>query len=432
MPVTATRFADRAALEAHQLARLQALLKALVPANPFYTRKLQAAGLGAEIKSLDAFTKRVPCTHKRELMEDQRHNPPYGTNLTYPLDRYTRLWQTSATSGEPLRWLDTMESHSWMLDNWAVVYEAAGVTAKDRLFFAFSFGLFLGFWTAFESAARIGCLCLPGGGMRSAARLQTMMDTGATVLCCTPTYAIRLAEAAAEENIDLSQARVKTIIVAGEPGAGIPATRAHIEGLWNGARLFDHHGMTETGPVSYECPQRPAVLHVIESAFIPEVIDPSTGGAAAPGESGELVLTNLGRLGSPLLRYRTGDLVRRGAHTRCICGSFNMALEGGILGRNDDMVIVRGVNLYPAALEEVVRSCGGIAEYRVEIRTDRALPELDVQIEPLPNHHNDADALAQRLQSALHKTFSLRIPVSAVPAGSLPRFELKAKRWVRV
>jgi phenylacetate-CoA ligase len=432
MPVASTIFPDRAALAAHQLAQLQALLKTLLPANAFYTGKLQTAGVSADIESLGAFTKCVPFTHKRELIEDQRNNPPYGTNLTYPLDRYTRLWQTSATSGNPLRWLDTPESHSWMLDNWAVVYDAAGVTAQDRVFFAFSFGLFLGFWTAFESAARIGCLCLPGGGMRSAARLQTIIDNQATVLCCTPTYAIRLAEVAAEENIDLSQAQVKTIIVAGEPGAGIPATRAHIESLWNGARLFDHHGMTETGPASYECPQRPGVLHVIESAFIPEVIDPETGMGVAPGEMGELVLTNLGRVASPLLRYRTGDLVRPDADARCACGSLNMALEGGILGRSDDMVIVRGVNLYPTAVEEVVRSCGGIAEYRVEIRTGRALQELEVQIEPLPNHHGDPGALAQQLQLALHKAFSLRIPVSFVQAGSLPRFELKAKRWFKV
>ncbi len=431
MPLTAPFFAGRAALEAHQLARLQALLQTLVPANPFYTHKLQAAGAGTGIGNLSDFRQRVPFTHKAELLADQRSNPPYGTNLTYLLDRYTRLWQTSATSGNPMRWLDTPESHSWMLDNWAAVYEAAGVTAKDRVFFAFSFGLFLGFWTAFESAARIGCLCLPGGGMRSAARLQTIIDNQATVLCCTPTYAIRLAEVAAEEGMDLSRSQIRTIIVAGEPGGGIPATRTHIEDLWKGARLFDHHGMTETGPVSYQCPRRPGVLHVIESAFIPEVVDLETGLAAAPGAVGELVLTNLGRLGSPLLRYRTGDLVRAGDESPCVCASPYLALEGGILGRSDDMVIVRGVNVYPTAVEEVVRSCGGIAEYRVEVRSGLALSELSLQIEPAPGH-DDTSALASRLESSLHKAFSLRIPVSTVSPGSLPRFELKAKRWIRV
>jgi phenylacetate-CoA ligase len=155
---------------------------------------------------------------------------------------------------------------------------------------------------------------------------------------------------------------VRRIIVAGEPGGGIPATRARIESLWPGAKLVDHHGMTEVGPASYECPQRPGLLHIIESAYFPEVIDRQTGEAVEPGSRGELVLTNLGRTGSPVLRYRTGDLVKLGPAERCPCGAWDMALEGGILGRCDDMVVVRGVNIFPSAVEEVVRS-QGVVEY---------------------------------------------------------------------
>ncbi|MEX2260538.1 MAG: AMP-binding protein [Bryobacteraceae bacterium] len=420
---------NRESIAAHQLAELQKLLAAVLPKNPFYAAKFRA--IRAEFASLDEFFDCAPMTLKCELADDQRNNPPYGSNLTYPLDRYTRFSQTSATTGTPMRWLDTPESWNWMLDGWARVYEAAGVTAKDRLFFAFSFGPFLGFWTAFESAARMGCLCMPGGGMRSGARLQTIVDTGATVLCCTPTYAIRLAEAAAEEKIDLTVAKVRTVIVAGEPGGSIPGTRSHIEGLWRGARVVDHHGMTETGPVSYGCPKRPDVLHVIETAFIPEVIDPDSGRAIPPGGAGELVLTNLGRVGSPLLRYRTGDIVRRAVNGCCECGTGELALEGGILGRTDDMVVVRGVNVYPSAVENILRACRDVAEYRVEIRTERALTELSVQVEP-SSDCVDAAGLARRLEGALNKAFALRIPVSGVPSGQLPRFEMKAKRWVRV
>ncbi len=373
------------------------LLAAILPTNRFYAGK--AAGG-------DAFF-----TNKQELIDDQASHPPYGTNLTFPLDRYTRFCQTSGTSGHPLRWLDTPESWNWMLGNWDRVYHAAGVTAADHIFFAFSFGPFLGFWTAFEAATRMGSLAIPGGGMRSAVRLRTMIETRATVLCCTPTYAIRLAEEAAEEKIDLAASRIRRIIVAGEPGGSIAATRSHIERLWPGARVVDHHGMTETGPVSYGCPARPGVLHVIESSYIAEVID------------GELILTNLGRMGSPLIRYRTGDVVKavRGV---CACGTSDVALEGGILGRTDDMVVVRGVNIYPTAVEEVLRA-EGVTEYRVEVQVDRALTQLHIQVE------TGADAI-HRLEAALTNAFSLRIPVSSVPAGSLPRFEAKAKRWVRL
>lgn len=430
MPLTAPSFSDRRTLEAHQLAELRALL-ALLPNNPFYSGKFRAAGVPQNLTSLEEFFERVPFTLKQELLHDQEDHPLYGSNLTFPLESYTRFSQTSGTASRPMRWLDTPESWDWMLENWAQVYRAAGVAAKDGIFFAFSFGPFLGFWTAFESATRIGCLCIPGGGMRSAARLRAIIDTGASVLCSTPTYAIRLAEVAAEEKIDLTTSKVRKIIVAGEPGGSIPATRTYIERLWPGARVADHHGMTETGPVSYGCPKQPGVLHVIESAYIAELIDPNGAGAVPPGATGELVLTNLGRTGSPLLRYRTGDLVQRGLNDQCECGSYDLGLHGGILGRTDDMVVVRGVNVYPSAVEHILRAFDGVAEYRVEIRIDRALPELSIQVETIPEHE-DAGGLTKRLETALSNTFGLRIPVSGVPFGKLPRFEMKAQRWVRL
>src|SRR5687767_12322925 len=254
---------DRAALEASQLWQLRQLLTQLSPHNRFYAPRLRAARLNDGVANLHDFFQRMPCTTKKELLEDQVAHPPYGTNLTYPLERYTRFNQTSATTGTPMRWLDTPESWEWMLDNWEQVYRAADIERGDRVYFAFSFGPFLGFWTAFESAGRLGCLCIPGGGLSSSARLRAMIDNQATVLCCTPTYAIRLAEVAEEEKIDLSASALKALIVAGEPGGSIPATRACIERHYPGARVYDHHGMTEVGPVSFECPRRPGVLHII-------------------------------------------------------------------------------------------------------------------------------------------------------------------------
>ena len=280
---------NRAAIESLQLEQLRSLVAELIPANKFYTQKLQAAGVGFDIGSLVDFSARFPFTTKAELAADQLANPPHGTNLTYPLNCYTRFHQTSGTSGAPLRWLDTQESWDAMIESWSEIFRAANVGTGDRVMFAFSFGPFLGFWLAFESAERLGCLCLPGGGLSSAARLRMMRDNKANVLCCTPTYALRLAEVAAEEKIETRSLGIKTIIVAGEPGGSIPATRAKLDSLWPGARIFDHHGMTEVGPVTYECPQRPGVLHVIESAYFAEVIDPAT---SKPAESGELVLTH--------------------------------------------------------------------------------------------------------------------------------------------
>jgi phenylacetate-CoA ligase len=425
----ADAFPDRPAIASEQLAQLRRLLGALLPANRFYAAKLSMGDVAPDIRGLDEFSQRFPFTTKHEIVEDQRSNPPYGTNLSFPLERYTRLHATSGTTGAPLRWLDTPESWSWMVGNWTQVFHAAGVTAADRIFFAFSFGPFIGFWLAFEAAQRAGCLSIPGGGLSSAARLRVMIENGVTVLCCTPTYAARLAEVAAEEKTNLRRARVKTIIVAGEPGGSIPATRARLTQLWNGARIFDHHGMTEVGPVTFECPKRPGVLHVIEAGYYAEVIHPQTGKSVAAGETGELVLTPLGRTGSPLLRYRTGDLVKPEPHP-CACGRHELALAGGVLGRTDDMVIVRGVNVYPSAVEDIIRSCNGVAEYQVTVTHQKSLAELSVRVEPKPDCSAPSD-LARQLEKAFQDAFSLRVPVTLAEAGVLPRFEMKAKRWVK-
>ena len=408
--------------------KLQALLQNLLPSNAFYARKYDGTGITPDI-SIDEFRAVAPFTTKAELVADQQQHSPYGSNLTYPLEQYTHFCQTSATTGTPMRWLDTPGSWAWMLDNWQQVYAAADVTRNDRCFFAFSFGPFLGFWTAFDAAQALGCLCVPGGGMRSLARLQAIIDNRITALCCTPTYAIHLGQVAANQGIDLEQAAVRAIIVAGEPGGSIPATGAHIEALWPTAKLYDHHGMTEVGPVSYQCPARPGRLHVIGSAYLVEVIDPETLAAVAPGMPGELVLTTLGRDACPLLRYRTGDLVNAPDCGTCECGTEDPALEGGILSRVDDMFIIRGVNVYPGAVEAVVRQFSEVEEYRVNVSGDATLRELSIEVEIAPKC-SDAGILKKKISDALSTSFSMRIDVAIVASGTLPRFELKASRWI--
>lgn len=422
---------SREALERRQLEQLQVLIAAVGASNPFYRGRWAAAGVAPTVSSLDDFRARFPFTRKHDLVVDQMEHPPYGSDLTFPLARYTRCHGTSGSTGHPLRWLDTSESWDWMLGNWRRVYEAAGVAAGDRVFFAFSFGPFLGFWTAFEAAMRLGCLCLPGGGMTTVARLRSILDQEATVLCCTPTYALHLGEVAKAEGIDLGTCRIRHLVVAGEPGGSVPAMRAAMEAVWPGAQVIDHHGMTEVGPVSYGCPKRPGLLHVLEESYLAEVVDPRTGHPVEDGALGELILTTLGRLGSPLIRYRTGDLVCRRSHPaggRCDCGALEMALEGGVVGRVDDMVVVRGVNVFPSAVDAIVRGVGGVAEYRVEVRSVGALLELalDVELEK-----GVPAGVASALEGTLQTRLGLRVPVTVVEPGSLPRSELKARRWVR-
>ena len=392
--------------------KIRELLGAIA-GNRFQSARLADAG---KIATIGDFTTRVPFTTKADLVADHAAHPPYGTNLTFPRERYTRFCQTSGTTAQPLAILDTPESWDWMLGNWARIYREAGVARGDGVYFAFSFGPFLGFWTAFEAAAKYGCLCIPGGGLSSAARIRGIVRHRASVLLCTPTYALHLAEVAAREGASLRDSAVRKIIVAGEPGGSVPTVRGRISNAWNGAEVLDHYGMTEVGPVAFQRSGEEGILHVIEESYFPEVIDPKSDASVPDGTVGELVLTPLGRSASPLFRYRTGDLVRRGSGPR-------FSLVGGIIGRSDDMIVVRGVNIYPSAVEAVVRGVPEIVEYSVRVTRSGEMAELALEIE------SDDAAAAGRLENALGEAFALRIPVTRVANGSLPRFELKARRW---
>lgn len=418
---------DRAALTAWQEARLAALLQRIIGHSPFYTRKLAEAGIGPDAAlRLPADLARLPFTTKAELVADQAACPPWGSVISEPLACYSRYNHTSGTTGHPLRWLDTPDSWAWGVSCWREVYAAARVGAGDQVFFAFSFGPFYGFWTAFDAAVASGALCVPAGGMSSEQRLTLLLATRPTVLCCTPTYALRLAEVAADlgQAAALREAGLRVVIVAGEPGGSIPATRARIEAAL-GARVIDHHGLTEVGPVSFECWEQPGGLHVNEAAFIAEIVEPATGRPVDDGVAGELVLTNLGRAASPVIRYRTGDLVTRRT-TRCVCGRALAWLDGGILGRADDMVTVRGVNVYPAGIEAVIRQFPSVREFRSTVSRTGPLRTLRIDIEAAP----DDGATARRVAGALRASLGLAVPVEAVPTGTLPRFEMKARRFV--
>jgi phenylacetate-CoA ligase len=403
---------------------LRELLDTVAKRNPFYQHKIHQSGF--DIAAADVAFGSFPFTTKAELIDDQRRHPPYGTNLSFPVEDYTRYYQTSGTSATPLRWLDTPQSWTWMLDSWAYMFQAMGVTRQDRVLAAFSFGPFLGFWTAFECAQRMGCLCFPGGGMNSEARLRMLADNEITVLLCTPTYAVRLGQEARKIDVGSAVDSVRRIIVAGEPGGSIPATRRRLADLWPGATVLDHYGTTETGPVAYQRPDEPGNLRTNGGAYIVEIIDPETSHPVDTGEVGELVLTGLGRLGSPLLRYRTGDLVRRGAPD----ASNDQMLPGGVIGRADDMVVVRGVNIYPSAVESVLHTFPEVVEFRVTHLTSDATSELAVEVE-LDEDTADAAATVTQISEALRSNLLIRCSVRPVGPSALPRFDMKARRWLR-
>ncbi len=396
-------------------------LEAILPTNGFYREKLGDAA--TPIRHLDELAQ-WPLTTKSELVESAQTSPVgISPHHTFEFLNYTRLHRTSGTKGRPLVILDTeADWRGWWSGTWQHVLRAAGVTASDRAFLAFSFGPFIGFWSAHQACVDRGALAIPGGGLSSLARLEFMRQTASTVVFCTPSYALHLAEVAAANDFPLADLPVRILIVAGESGGSVAEVRQRIERAWN-AQVVDHSGATEVGPWGFGWPDRPG-LHIIETSFIAEFL-PIEGRSDSPCRNGavdcELVLTSLGRIGVPVIRYRTGDVVRWTRPTSGPCQF--LWLPQGVIGRADDMVTVRGVNVFPASIDAIVRQFADVAEYQVRILRRGAMDELVVDAECDPG-------TAQRLASALHVQLGLRIPVQTVPSGTLPRFEAKARRWL--
>jgi phenylacetate-CoA ligase len=404
---------DRRALERLQLEKLNRQLAAVLASNEFYQHKL--AGCPPVLANLDQLAE-LPFTLKDELQPEGGET--FAANRTFPIEEYTRFHETSGTRGRPLAVLDTPEDWQWWVECWQFVLDAAELTASDRALLAFSFGPFIGFWSAFDAIVARGALAIPGGGLSSLARIELLRTTRATALFCTPTYALRLAEVAAENKIDLTPF-VEKIIVAGEPGGSVPAIRARIEQAW-GAAVIDHAGATEVGPWGFADAAGRGV-HVNESEFIAEFISVETGEAAREGELAHLILTSLGRVGAPVIRYRTGDLVRpiwaKSSPNRFVL------LDGGVHGRADHMMIIRGVNVFPSAVEQILHGFPEVVEYRLTARKRGALDELVIEVE---DHLKEPARIATELEIRL----GLKVEVRSVPAMSLPRFEGKGRRFV--
>ncbi len=414
---------DSAQLAAHQLGRLNTLLKAILPQNRFYADKLSqipAAALRSADGPLQALDelKQLPFTFKDELL-NPLHPGDLAANLTFPQDRYTRFHQTSGTRGRPLVVLDTADDWAWWMDCWQFVLDAAEVSSGQCVFMAFSFGPFVGFWSAFDAACARGCLVVPGGGLSTLARLELLRRSRATAVFCTPSYALHLVEVAVENQITIGDLEVTKLILAGEAGGSVPEIRSRIENAWQ-ARVIDHSGATEVGPWGYGDPNGEG-LYINENDFIAEFLSLETGAAAGEGELAELVLTNLGRVGSPVIRYRTGDLVR--PSWRRVGPNRFVFLPGGVLSRADDMMVIRGVNVFPSSIEQILRGFPEVIEYRMTARTNGAMDQLVVEIE---DRLNDPNRVAQELQLRL----GLKVEVLTTPLGSLPRVEGKGKRFI--
>jgi phenylacetate-CoA ligase len=419
-------------LEALQVHKLKRLVEWADGQVPWQAKRLRDAGVTADsINSLDDL-RRAPFLTRDEWMAAQVEQPPYGAILAAPPERAVRYHMTSGTTGRtPIRVLDSMKDWDWISEMWCYGLWGFGVRPSDIVFVAFGYSTFIGFWGLHYACEKLGCLTMPGGAMTTEQRVKQIVEMGATVVASTPTYALRMAQEARSLGIDLASSAVQKVILSGEPAGSIPATKRLIEEQW-GAKAGDTAGMTELGTIMiFECSHQPGGTHIIEDHYIEEVLDPATDEPVPHGEMGERVVTSFGRGFIPVIRYRTRDFVVRVPASTCSCGRTFDLYEGGIRGRVDDMKLVRGTNVYPRAVEAIVREHPEIDEFQIHLFTTEGIrDEIEVLVE-IPDRGVDADALLAQLGKELAETHEgLRFGVKQAEDGSLPRFELKAKRML--
>lgn len=425
-----TETMSREQLGALQLRKLCRAVEWAEARSPFYRRKYAAAGFSVDqLRTLDDYA-RIPFLTRDEWMQNQAEYPPYGDLPVVGAVGAIRLHTTSGTSGRtPLRALDSLKDWAWSAEMWCYALWGAGVRPDDVGYVAFGYGSFIGFWGLHNGLEKIGALTIPGGAQTTAQRVRQIVDFGATVVATTPTYAFRMAQEARELGIDLPASGVRTVILSGEPAGMIPETKALIEAEW-GAKAYDTAGMTEISTIfMFEPIDQPGGCHIIEDHVIERVFDPDTLEELPYGERGERVTTSFGRSIMPLIKYRTGDAVVKVPHTAASNGRTWDLYEGGILGRVDDMKLVRGTNVYPRAVEAIVRGYP-VEEFQIRIEKIELRDEIFLAVEPPATlTEQDWSGLSRRLQDDLADAHEgLRFIIERAAPGTLPRFELKAKR----
>ncbi|MBV9365406.1 MAG: phenylacetate--CoA ligase family protein [Solirubrobacterales bacterium] len=428
-----TETLDRERLEALQLAKLRRQCEWAAARSPWYRRRFTSDAFDpGQLNSLDDL-RRIPILTRDDWMTSQEAKPPYGEIPVLGGEEAIRVHTTSGTTGRgPLRALDSRKDWAWIAEMWCYGIWGCGIRPLDTAYIAFGYGSFIGFWGLHYAMEKVGVLNVPGGAQTTESRVLQIVDFGATVVAATPTYALRLAQEAARLDIDLHGSAVSRLILSGEPAGSIPQTKALIEELW-GAKAFDTAGMTEIGTIMvFECAHQPGGTHIIEDHVIEEVLDPVTLEPVGVGERGERVVSSFGRGTIPLLRYRTGDLVCRVPASACSCGRGFDIYEGGILGRVDDMKVIRGTNVYPRAIEAIVREYPEVDEFQTVISHEEIRDEITLRVEMKPDWPAESwgqlcDSLHRRLGHA-HEGLNFRIERAG--PGALPRFELKAKRMI--
>jgi len=425
-PVSVPDYLPQEQLRALQLRRLKAIVERSYNHVALFRERMIERGLSpADINSL-ADIERLPFTKKVDL----RDTYPFGL-FASPMKDVVRLHASSGTTGKPIVVSYTKED----IETWTAVMgrcmSACGLNRADIIQVAYGYGLFTGGLGAHYGAEGLGAAVVPASGGNADRQIMLMRDFGVTAMCCTPSYFVHLIEKAQEMGVNLKDLPIRAGLFGAEPWT--EEMRRHMQDQ-AGIEAFDIYGLSEIiGPgVGCEC-RRHEGIHLFEDHFYPEIIDPETGEVLPEGEEGELVLTTLTKQAMPMIRYRTRDITRL-LPERCSCGR-TLRMMARIGRRSDDMLIIRGVNVFPSQIETALMQVEGtLPHYQILLTRSSGLDQMEVQVEVTPQMFNDKigalQALNQRLQHALDRVLGIRVRVTLVEAHSIARSEGKARRVI--
>jgi phenylacetate-CoA ligase len=422
---------DRERIRQLQLRKFRRIFRWAWENSSFHRSLYDQAGITPEdIRTLDNVAL-VPKVEKSMMRTIQCKDPfPYGDALCVPLEDVTEFRQTSGTTGQPVYQPDTWQDWEWWAECWSYLLWAQGYRPVDRVFIPFGYNVFVAFWAGHYGAEKIGCEVVPGGVLDTQARIHKIQELKATALMATPTYVLGMAATAKDRmGINPADLTIEKITCAGEPGALIPSTKKRMEEAW-GAKVYDHAGATEIGAWGYECAAQSGGLHVNEAMFLVEIEDLETGEIThEPGRKGKMIVTALDRAAQPCVRFDSKDLGEWSLDP-CPCGRTFRLVKGGVVGRVDDIVKVKGVLLAPSAIEEVVRAFPELSEeFEVVVSKKGDLDHILLKVELMSDVEGKKRSVLGRLESELRVKTNLGYTIECHSYGSLPRYDVKSKRF---
>ncbi|WP_202797624.1 MULTISPECIES: phenylacetate--CoA ligase family protein [Protofrankia] len=403
---------------------------------PFYRRRWDAHGFHPDqVRSFDDFTKRCPVITKKMLVDDQAEHPPFGSYLGIPRNDIYRIHGSSGTSGVPTMYGVARSDWDHAREIFALTHWASGVRPTDTVHFAFPFGMFFGGWAMLYAAESVGATVLPMGVADTRRHIEMIDRMGCTVVEATPTYMLHMAEVAREMGYDPAASPLRLFLSGGEPGGSIPSTRRLLLETWGLETVCDAGTSSEMFPfvTNAECSEMNG-MHVYTDEVWTEIVHPDDPASPVPeGEIGNLVYTHLWRVSQPMIRFASND---RSYLTRepCPCGRTYPRLPRGLLGRADDMLVIRGANIFPSGIEHALRGVDGLGpEFRIRVTRQGNLDEIAVEAEVAPAHsggEEDRARLRKRTEEELRHSCLIRIPVTLVDHGTFERATLKSRRVI--